>query len=353
MNNASEKSVLKIENLSVVFENKSLFKKKEVLPVLDDINLEVAPKEFVALVGESGCGKTMTSLSITNLLPETARITEGRILFTNGNAGECQDLTKLSKKDYKNILGNDISMIFQDPLSALNPLMKIGRQIMETGIAHGMTKDEAYRKAVENLKLVGIAGAEGIMNVFPSDLSGGMMQRVLIAQSLMNNPKLLIADEPTTALDATVQAGIIEILISLKEKTGTSLLLITHDLGVVSKLCSKVYVMYAGQIIEEGKTEEVLKNPLHPYTKALIGTIPDINQRNRELPVLHGIVPPLSERKGLTCRFAERCEECNTKCAKTAPEMKNVTQNHCVRCNKVTGNAESGTVNGGSGGEEM
>jgi len=334
----SENLVLKIENLSAVFENKSLFKKKEVLPVLDDINIEVGQKEFVALVGESGCGKTMTTLSITNLLPETARITKGKILFDGGKT----DLANLSKKEYRSILGNDISMIFQDPLSALNPLMKIGKQIMETGIAHGMTKDAAYKKAVENLKLVGIAGAEGIMNVYPSDLSGGMMQRVFIAQSLMNNPKLLIADEPTTALDATVQAGIIEILISLKEKTGTSLLLITHDLGVVSKLCSKVYVMYAGQIIEKGDTDEVLRNPLHPYTKALIGTIPDINQRNRELPVLHGIVPPLSVRNNLTCRFAERCENCNTKCAETAPEMQNVTQNHEVRCNRV---AESGEEN--------
>ena len=346
----SENFVLKIENLSVVFENKSLFKKKEILPVLDDINLEVGQGEFVALVGESGCGKTMTTLSITNLLPENARITEGRILFSDGKGGRTQDLTKLSKKEYKKVLGNDISMIFQDPLSALNPLMKIGPQIMETGIAHGMTKVEAHKKAVENLTLVGIAGAEGIMNVFPKDLSGGMMQRGLIAQSLMNNPKLLIADEPTTALDATVQAEIIEILISLKEKTGTSLLLITHDLGVVSKLCSRIYVMYAGQIIEQGETEEVLKNPLHPYTKALIGTIPDINQRNRKLPVLHGIVPSLSERKCLTCRFAERCPECNTKCVIFAPNMENVTQNHGVRCTLI---ASKESRNLSSGGEKM
>lgn len=340
MKNAFENSVLKIENLNVVFEQKSLFKKPEQLPVLDEINLEISQGEFVALVGESGCGKTMTSLSITNLLPESARITGGKILFE----GE-RNLVGPSKKEFREILGNEISIIFQDPLSALNPLMKIGKQITEAGTAHGMTKEAAWNKAIENLKLVGIAGAESVMNVYPKDLSGGMMQRVLIAQSLMNNPKLLIADEPTTALDATVQAEIIEILISLKAKTGTSLLLITHDLGVVSKLCSRIYVMYAGQIIEEGSTEAVLNNPAHPYTKALIGTIPDANHRNRELPVLHGIVPPLSERWNLKCRFADRCPECNTKCTKFAPNMQNVTQNHFVRCNLVDSD-DTGGQNG-------
>ncbi len=328
MKNTSENFVLKIEKLNVVFEQKFIFKKTEIFPVLDEINLEVFQGEFVALVGESGCGKTMTSLSITNLLPESARITGGKILFDGD-----KNLTGLSKKEYREILGKEISVIFQDPLSALNPLMKIGKQITEAGTAHGMSREEAWTKAVENLKLVGIAGAESVMNVYPKDLSGGMMQRVLIAQSLMNNPKLLIADEPTTALDATVQAEIIEILISLKEKTGTSLLLITHDLGVVSKLCSRIYVMYAGQIIEEGNTEDVLSNPVHPYTEALIGTIPDANHRNRELPVLHGIVPTLSERRNLKCRFADRCAKCNTKCTEMAPNMQNVTLNHAVRCN--------------------
>lgn len=328
--------VLEVKNLTTVFSGK-----EKDLPVLEDISLAVGKGEIVALVGESGCGKTMTSLSITNLLPESARITEGQILFTDSN-NVTSDLRTYTKKDYRKLLGNEISMIFQDPLSALNPLMKIGKQIIEAGTAHGMKKEEAEKRAVKNLELVGIADAENIMKVFPKDLSGGMMQRVLIAQSLMNSPRLLIADEPTTALDATVQAEIIEILISLKEKTGTSVLLITHDLGVVSKMCSRVYVMYAGQIIEEGTLSDVLQNPVHPYTKALIGTIPDVHKREKALPVLHGIVPPLSERGRLKCRFYERCAECNTKCLEKAPVLQNVTQTHLVRCVLAGSEAEGG-----------
>lgn len=328
--------VLEVKNLTTVFAGK-----ERDLPVLEDISLAVGKGEIVALVGESGCGKTMTSLSITNLLPESARITEGQILFTDSN-NVTVDLRTYTKKDYRKLLGNEISMIFQDPLSALNPLMKIGKQIIEAGTAHGMKKEEAAKRAVKNLELVGIADAENIMKVFPKDLSGGMMQRVLIAQSLMNSPRLLIADEPTTALDATVQAEIIEILISLKEKTGTSVLLITHDLGVVSKMCSRVYVMYAGQIIEEGTLSDVLQKPVHPYTKALIGTIPDVHKREKALPVLHGIVPPLSERGTLKCRFYERCAECHTKCLEKAPVLQNVTQTHLVRCVLAGSEAEGG-----------
>lgn len=327
--------VLEIRNLNVVFEEKSLFKKNDQFSVLDEVNLQIQKGEFVALVGESGCGKTMTSLSITNLLPENARITGGQILFDG------RELTGLSKKEFKGILGSEISMIFQDPLSALNPLMKIGNQIVEAGTAHGMEKKEALEKAEKMLDLVGIPDAKNILKVYPKDLSGGMMQRVLIAQSLMNSPKLIIADEPTTALDATVQAEIIEILLSLKEKTGTSVLLISHDLGVVSKLCNRIYVMYAGQIIEEGSIDEVMHNPLHPYTKALIGTIPDASRRNQELPVLHGIVPPLGQRSHLKCRLQERCEECNTKCLESAVKLVNVTQNHSVRCICAYKNADS------------
>ncbi len=328
--------VLEVKNLTTVFSGK-----ERDLPVLEGISLTVGKGEIVALVGESGCGKTMTSLSITNLLPESARIKEGQILFTDSN-NVTSDLRTYTKKDYRKLLGNEISMIFQDPLSALNPLMKIGKQIIEAGTAHGMKKEEAEKRAVKNLELVGIADAENIMKVFPKDLSGGMMQRVLIAQSLMNSPRLLIADEPTTALDATVQAEIIEILISLKEKTGTSVLLITHDLGVVSKMCSRVYVMYAGQIIEEGTLSDVLQKPVHPYTKALIGTIPNVHKREKALPVLHGIVPPLSERGTLKCRFYERCAECNTKCLEKAPVLQNVTQTHLVRCVLAGSEAEGG-----------
>lgn len=341
MSETFDNLVLKIENLNVVLQEKTLFKKAQVFSILDDVNLEVRKSEFVALVGESGCGKTMTSLSITNLLPENIQVKSGKILFNmaedksfsaNEKSDNLIDLTRISKSQNRDILGNKISMIFQDPLSALNPLMKIGRQIMEAGTAHGMTKEAAREKALKNLILCGIPDAQNIMNVYPKDLSGGMMQRVLIAQSLMNSPKLLIADEPTTALDATVQAEIIELLISLKEKTGISVLLITHDLGVVSKLCSRIYIMYAGQIIEEGDIDEVLKNPLHPYTKALIGTIPDAAKRNQDLPVLPGIVPVLKERGKMKCRLFQRCPVCNTKCDVSAPKLINVTQNHGVRC---------------------
>ena len=266
-------------------------------------------------------------------------------------AYECT-LVALCAVGAEKILGNEISMIFQDPLSALNPLMKIGNQIVEAGTAHGMDKTEALEKAEKMLELVGIPDAKNILKVYPKDLSGGMMQRVLIAQSLMNNPKLIIADEPTTALDATVQAEIIEILLSLKEKTGTSVLLITHDLGVVSKLCNRVYVMYAGQIIEEGVIDEVMKKPLHPYTKALIGTIPDASRRHQDLPVLHGIVPPLGQREKLKCRLQDRCAECNTKCLENAVKLENVIQNHSVRCVLVNTNCTN-TETEASGGNNV
>ena len=251
--------LFKINNLSVEFSSQ-----KRRISLLSDVSLSVGEGEFVALLGESGSGKTMTSLATMHLLPKDIKVTGGEIIF-NG-----QEISNLSDKEFRSISGKEISMIFQEPMTSLNPLIKIGRQIEETGLIHGMTKEEAHEKAIEIARLTGLSDTKRIFSSFPHELSGGMRQRVMIASSLMNSPRLLIADEPTTALDVLTQEEIIKILKNLREKTGISMLLITHDFSVVKKLCSRAYVMYKGKIVESAPTQEIFQNPTHEYTKALI-----------------------------------------------------------------------------------
>ena len=257
----SQKSLLKIENLSVEFCSS-----KKKFTAVKNVNLEIFPGEFVALVGESGSGKTITSLSIIDLLPENAKITEGTITFT----------------------GKNKSIIFQEPMTSLNPLLKIGKQIEESALIKGISKQEAHNQAEKLAKMTGLEDTKKIFNCYPHELSGGMRQRVMIASALMTNPELLIADEPTTALDVSTQNKILSIIQNLKIEFNTALLLITHDFTVVKKLCSRIYIMYKGKIVETGKTEEILKAPQHPYTKALIDSIPDAKRRHEKLPVHFG-----------------------------------------------------------------
>ncbi len=267
---SGEKKLLEVKNLSVDIGSSRILK---------NVSLSVAEGEFVALVGESGSGKTMTSLSIMHLLPESAQIKSGEISFSS------EEILNIPSRQFRKISGKEISMIFQEPMTSLNPLIKVGKQIEESGMIHGMTKAQAAQKKEELMKLSGFTDTKRVSSSYPHELSGGMKQRVMIASSLMNTPKLLIADEPTTALDVSTQEEIIGILRSLKQNSSTSMLLITHDFSVVKKLCSRVYVMFEGRIVEENTTEQIFKSPKHPYTKALIDSIPDFSKRGKELPV--------------------------------------------------------------------
>ena len=281
---SENKSLLEIKDLSVDIALQPSFAGKsglgeKVFHVLKNINLRIGEGEFVALVGESGSGKTMTSLATMHLLPESAKITAGEILFSGHN------ISSMDEKKFRAISGKDISMIFQEPMTSLNPLIKVGKQIEETGLIHGMSKSEAAKKREELLKHSLFTEIDRVSQSFPHELSGGMKQRVMIASALMNTPKLLIADEPTTALDVSTQEEIIKILRSLKQNSSTSMLLITHDFSVVKKLCTRVYVMFEGRIVEENTMDEIFKSPKHPYTKALIDSIPDYTKRGKDLPL--------------------------------------------------------------------
>lgn len=270
----AKKALFQIKNLSVGFSQNG-----RQTQILDDVSLSVDEGEFVALVGESGSGKTMTSLATMHLLPENIRINGGEIIL-----GE-KKLSSMSENEFRAISGKEISMIFQEPMTSLNPLIKVGRQIEESGLVHGMTKSEAGKRAEELAMQAGLSDTERVLSSFPHELSGGMKQRIMIASSLVNQPKLLIADEPTTALDVSTQEEIIHILQDLRKTKKVAMLLITHDFSVVRKLCSRVYIMYKGKIVEQNTVEEIFKNPQHEYTKALIDSIPALDKKGEKLPV--------------------------------------------------------------------
>ena len=266
--------LLQIDRLSLDYNSR-----EKKIPILKDISLSVDEGEFVALVGESGSGKTMTAMSVMHLLPENMRISAGEIRL-----GE-KLISGMDEKEFRSISGKEISIIFQEPMTSLNPLIRVGKQIEETALVHGVEKETAQKKAAELARLTGLTDTERILRSFPHELSGGMKQRIMIASSLMNNPRLLIADEPTTALDVSTQEEIIGILQNLRKTHNIAMLLITHDFSVVRKLCSRVYIMYKGKIVESASTEEIFKNPKHEYTKALIEAIPTAAKRNQKLPV--------------------------------------------------------------------
>ena len=293
---------------------------------VDHVSFHIDPGEVVCIVGESGCGKSVTSLSIMGLLGKGGAVIYGSVLFDDKN------LLAMTEKEFDQIRGNQISMIFQDPLTSLNPVFTVGSQITESIRVHlHLPKDEARKRAVGLLEKVGMPDPQGVMKKYPHTLSGGMRQRAMIAMALCCNPRLLIADEPTTALDVTIQAQIMALLKRLQEETGMSMILITHDIGLVANMADRVLVMYAGQIIEQAKASELFKSPRHPYTRALLETVPTIrDDADRKLFSIPGIVPENYDHiKG--CRFADRCAYRRPECEKPQEEYP-FGQEHTARC---------------------
>lgn len=316
-----EKEILRIEGLKVAFENR---RKKNL--VVDDVNFSIEEGKTLCLVGESGCGKSVTSMSVMNILPKgISRIEAGSIYF------EGTDLLRMNEKQMREIRGKEISMIFQEPMTSLNPVMKIGKQLEEALSIHNkLTKQEAYDRSLALLREVKISRPEEIMESYPHNLSGGMRQRVMIAMALLMNPKLLIADEPTTALDVTIQAQIIAILKEMQRKHGTSILLITHDLGVVAEIADFVIVMYAGKVVEECPVYELFFSAKHPYTIALQKSIPHMDNSDRLYSIGGSVPAPGEMPKG--CRFCPRCREHMPICAEKEPPEVSVSDQHKVRC---------------------
>ena len=297
------------------------------IPAVDGVSLKINKGEIVGVVGESGSGKSVTSLSLMKLVPDPpGKIVSGEINFKG------EDLVEASEKRMKKIRGNEISMIFQEPMTSLNPLFTIGNQIREAINVHQkISKKEARSRSISLLKLVGIPRAEKIVDEYPHQLSGGMRQRVMIAMAMSGNPELLIADEPTTALDVTIQAQILDLMRNLNDEKDTAILLITHDLGVVAEICERVVVMYSGQVVEEGSTREILKDPQHPYTQGLIRSLPKLHEREEKLYSIPGTVPkPKIDQIG--CRFAPRCSLAFDQCFQKDPSLISLGNNRQSRC---------------------
>jgi oligopeptide/dipeptide ABC transporter ATP-binding protein len=318
-------NILEIKNLKTQF-----FTEGGAVKAVDSVNLVVKRGEVLGLVGESGCGKSVTSLSIMRLVSQPGRIVAGEIIFDD------EDLLKLPEKKMMAIRGNRISMIFQQPQSSLNPVFRVGDQLSEAIILHqDVSKDEAHERTIELLRMVGIPEPESRARAYPHELSGGMAQRVMIAMALACVPELLIADEPTTALDVTIQAQILDLMRNLRNKMDTAIILITHDLGVVAEMCDRVNVMYAGRIVEEAGIIELFKSPKHPYTAALIGSTPILGQADRELTTIPGSVPNLIDLPE-GCKFAPRCQARIDneleRCTEEEPLLKEIAPNHWVRC---------------------
>jgi peptide/nickel transport system ATP-binding protein len=316
------KPVLEVKQLSTSF-----FTDDGIIPAVDNVSFQIHQGEILGVVGESGCGKSVTSLSIMGLVPNPpGKIVGGEILL-NG-----MDLTKLSDKKLRQIRGNDVAMIFQEPMTSLNPVFTIGNQLVEAIRLHQkMDKKQSRKRAIEIMKLVGLPRAEELINEYPHQLSGGMRQRVMIAMAMVCEPKLLIADEPTTALDVTIQAQILRLMKKLNENYQTAIMLITHDLGIVAEVCKRVIVMYAGKIVEEGDVQSIYENPKHPYTIGLIKSVPDVKKKVDKLYSIPGNVPkPGSIQHG--CAFAARCELAMDRCFTETPFLLDAGLGQSVSC---------------------
>jgi oligopeptide/dipeptide ABC transporter ATP-binding protein len=319
-------TLISVENLKTYF-----YTEDGVVPAIDGVSFEVKKGETLAIVGESGSGKSVTSLSIMRLIPQPpGKILDGDIKFQG------ESLLTKTDKEMRSIRGNRISMIFQEPMTSLNPVYKVGDQISETIILHQKkNKKEALAEAINLLNLVGIPEPERRINQYPHELSGGMRQRVMIAIALACRPELLIADEPTTALDVTIQNQILQLMKNLKQKSNMSIMLITHDLGVVAEMADRVVVMYSGQIVEQGDVFTIFENPKHPYTEGLLKSMPSAEKRVGKLYAIDGVVPnPLNLPPG--CRFADRCEYATALCHQEMPQIQQINEDEIVRCWKYT-----------------
>jgi len=317
--------VLEVKNLKTHF-----FTREGVVRAVDGVSFTVGRGEAVGIVGESGCGKSVTSLSIMRLVPYPGRIVEGQIILYRD--GQALDLVRLSEDEMREIRGNVISMVFQDPMTSLNPVLTVGFQVAEPLQVHlGLSPAEARRRAVELLRRVGIPDAERRIDDYPHQFSGGMRQRVMVAMALACNPRLLIADEPTTALDVTIQAQILDLIARLNRELGTAVILITHDLGVVAELCHRVVVMYAGRIVEAADADSLFSDPKHPYTVGLMGSVPRLGPTVKErLRPIRGLPPNLLNPPA-GCRFRPRCPHAAARCAEDPPVVR-VGPDHEVAC---------------------
>lgn len=317
--------LLEVKNLKTQFKTDD-----GTFLAVDDVSFTVEKGKTIGLVGESGCGKSVTSLSVMRLIPTPpGNIVGGQILF------EGKDLLKLSESEMRSVRGNKISMIFQEPMTSLNPVFTIGNQIGEAVALHNknLTRDQVRQRAIEMLELVGIPEPNKRVDDYPHQLSGGMRQRVMIAMALSCSPQVLIADEPTTALDVTIQAQILDLIRKLQKDLGTAVIMITHDLGVVAETCDNVAVMYAGKIVEYGSVEDIFYRPKHHYTKGLLNSVPHFEAGNRRerLATIPGLVPSLLELKP-GCRFRDRCTAAKGNCAEVEPTLKTVSGTHQVAC---------------------
>lgn len=316
----SEK-VIEVKNMNTHF-----FTSKGVVKAVDGVDFEINSGETLAIVGESGCGKSVTSKSILRLVPDPGKIVEGEINFLGKN------LLDFKERDMRNLRGNKISMIFQEPMTSLNPVFTVEYQLGEVLKLHrGLNKKEARDESIELLELVGIPNAEKVVDEYPFALSGGMRQRVMIAMALACNPRLLIADEPTTALDVTIQAQVLELMSKLQDELDTAILFITHDLAVVAEIADRVDVMYSGRVVEEADVDELFDHPMHPYTIGLLQSIPDLNTEDEVLHAIEGVVPnPLNRPEG--CQFSPRCEKSMDICKREMPDLFDLGNGRKVRC---------------------
>ncbi len=315
------KPILQVKNLKTHF-----YTEDGVVKAVDGVSFELYEGETLGIVGESGSGKSVTSLSIMRLLDEKGRIVDGEIIFRGKN------LLELPESEMRKIRGNEIAMIFQEPMVALNPVYTIGDQIMEAIMLHqGVGEKEARKMAIDLLRKVGIPEPEKRVDQYPHQLSGGMRQRAMIAMALSCRPSVLIADEPTTALDVTIQAQILDLMKELQREYGMALIMITHDMGVIAEMADRVVVMYAGQVVEYGEVHEIFKHPRHPYTYGLLSSIPRLDVEQQKLKSIPGTVPdPLNFPPG--CRFHPRCEFAQERCRKETPQMVEVSPGHYSRC---------------------
>lgn len=313
--------LLEVKNLKTYF-----YLDKMEYPAVDDVSFTLEEGKTIAIIGESGSGKSVTALSIMGLVDFPGKVIGGEILYKG------EDLLKKSEREMRQIRGNEIAMIYQDPMSTLNPMNKVGKQIAESLIIHKKaTRKDSKLKAIELMEAVGIADGKKRFEQFPEQFSGGMRQRLMIAMAIACNPKILIADEPTTALDVTIQAEILDLLRNLRDEYNMSIILNTHDLGVVAEMADEVAVMYCGKIMERSPNKELFENPLNPYTKKLMECIPRIDDRKKRLDTIEGYVPHLSQlSKG--CRFSDRCHKAFEKCKEELPELKKISKDHWSRC---------------------